>query len=674
MSAAWKSRFRKDHPPRFLQNEVRETPSISVCRVRKDVLFDERHALLRLQHRRATFDVVIALRVEGVSISGISRVEGIAWNTVARWLERAAQVCRRFNDETVTGFAVEELQADEIRTFVGAKTQPTWIFAAIEVWSRLWPSTVVGRRSYRNTLVLIRDVWSRMDFLRFPLIVTDGFDFYAKVVRRVFGPACLYGRVLKTRRNDRIVKVERRELVGAAWRFEEALNNSEDSSTLNTSFIERLNLTIRQGSAYLRRRSPMPRALEGDARRASGVAALLLQLRQTAQGSEVRARSPNSSHASETDHEAALVSRHLLGEDDSFVVARRDVPAYWGAQPSLFRQRATAGSRLATLDDGSTPRSIWRSADSSLTWPSASAAGSFSLESCERAGFETAGMGMSYAFTKTPIQRSPRPPVFSALHWSSRRSVASASYLAPPSIWPTRERCPATSRVLRCSSDWCVSRSLTSLVFSSLGCSGQARPTPRLQFWRAETTMRSRPSNGSSIPDGLPTGDGRSSTTRSSTPSATTSAIVGLSTSSRPTRTASATAFRRAADLQRILARLRRITLALPEAEETTSFGHPTFKVGKKTCAVLEEYKGKLPICFFMFQRELLGGHPNQPVSFRAAREVEDFGMYRANDGEKQGDAGMDCLEVRPLSFAVPALVAKAQGGSAGGHSLTSSK
>ena len=31
---------------------------------------------------------------------------------------------------------------------------------------------------------------------------------------------------------------------------------SEDSETLNTSFVERLNLTIRQGSAYLRRRSP----------------------------------------------------------------------------------------------------------------------------------------------------------------------------------------------------------------------------------------------------------------------------------------------------------------------------------------------------------------------------------------------------------------------------------
>ena len=182
--------------------------------------------------------------------------DGIAWNTVARWLEKAAAACRRFNSRRIAGYVVEELQADEIRSFAGGKRQPTWIFVAIEVWSRLWPSTVVGRRSYRNTLALLRDVSNRMDWERLPLIVTDGFDFYEKVVRRVFGPAALYGQVLKTRRNDRIVKVERRALVGAAWRFDEALNNSEDSSTLNTSFIERLNLTIRQGSAYLRRRSP----------------------------------------------------------------------------------------------------------------------------------------------------------------------------------------------------------------------------------------------------------------------------------------------------------------------------------------------------------------------------------------------------------------------------------
>ena len=44
-------------------------------------------------------------------------------------------------------------------------------------------------------------------------------------------------------------------LTGAAWRFEDTLNNSEDSSTLKTSFIERLNLTIRQSSSYLSRRT-----------------------------------------------------------------------------------------------------------------------------------------------------------------------------------------------------------------------------------------------------------------------------------------------------------------------------------------------------------------------------------------------------------------------------------
>jgi transposase-like protein/IS1 family transposase len=209
----------------------------------------------RLQHRRATFDEVAALSVEGLNKSAIARVKRIAWNTVDRWLTRAAQSCHRFNDRKITGVAVEELQADEIRTIVGGKKQPFWIFASIDVWSRLWPSTVVGRRSYRNTLTLFRDVANRMNLSCFPMIATDGFEFYEKVVRRVFGPACLYGQVIKTRRNDRVVRVERRTKFGAPWRWEQALRDSEDSKKLNTSFIERLNLTIRQGSAYLCRRT-----------------------------------------------------------------------------------------------------------------------------------------------------------------------------------------------------------------------------------------------------------------------------------------------------------------------------------------------------------------------------------------------------------------------------------
>ncbi len=44
-------------------------------------------------------------------------------HTVARWLESAATYAARFSDRMLKGFLIRELQADEIRTFVGAKKQ-----------------------------------------------------------------------------------------------------------------------------------------------------------------------------------------------------------------------------------------------------------------------------------------------------------------------------------------------------------------------------------------------------------------------------------------------------------------------------------------------------------------------------------------------------------------------
>jgi hypothetical protein len=89
---------------------------------------------------------------------------------------------------------------------------------------------VVGRRSYQSTLALFRDIAERANPEDIALITTDGFEFYERVIGQVFGPACVYGQVIKTRRNNRIVKVERRAVIGTQGRFDERLQRSEDSS------------------------------------------------------------------------------------------------------------------------------------------------------------------------------------------------------------------------------------------------------------------------------------------------------------------------------------------------------------------------------------------------------------------------------------------------------------
>jgi len=88
------------------------------------------------------------------------------------------------------------------------------------------------------------------------LFTTDGFEMYEWAVKRLLAGICIYGQVIKKRRENRVIRVDRRLLLGTKSELEEALLHSEDSSTLNTSFVERHNLTIRQGSAYLGRRTP----------------------------------------------------------------------------------------------------------------------------------------------------------------------------------------------------------------------------------------------------------------------------------------------------------------------------------------------------------------------------------------------------------------------------------
>ncbi len=266
-----------------------------------------------LRCTRREFGQVASLRVEGVSISATARVTGHSRNTIARWIERASTAAERFNRRMLRDFEIIELQADELCTFIGSKRRTLWLFATIEVCSRLWAGSVLGRRSSRNATAVLNDVILRGRVVGFPLIATDGFEYYFGVIARFFGSACVYWQVLKTRRNDRVVRVERRLKIGTASRLKAALLESEDSETLNTSFVERLNLTIRQGSAYLRRRSPC-HARGADQLRGH---VELLHCHPAAQGVEVRSRDSDASDAGRFGERANELERHLHGAGPS---------------------------------------------------------------------------------------------------------------------------------------------------------------------------------------------------------------------------------------------------------------------------------------------------------------------------------------------------------------------
>ena len=83
-----------------------------------------------------------------MSISATARVTVHSRDTIARWLERASTAAQCFNQRMLHDFDIQELQADELCTFVGSKRSTLWLFATLEVCSRLWASSVLGRRSY----------------------------------------------------------------------------------------------------------------------------------------------------------------------------------------------------------------------------------------------------------------------------------------------------------------------------------------------------------------------------------------------------------------------------------------------------------------------------------------------------------------------------------------------
>ena len=213
-------------------------------------------AYYRLQSSRASFDQVATMSVNGIDKSSISRIKNLSWNTIERWLKRASKHALHFNHHYLKGYQIKEVQTDELRTFVDCKKNVIWLFTAIEVSCRLWISMVVGKRKYQN---LKRSMFQflRNSLVSLPfLFTTDGFDMYRWFVQKYLKEVAIYGQIIKKRGKNRVCSVDRTLFNGTKTALAEALLESEDSDTLNTSFVERHNLIIRQGCAYLRRKTP----------------------------------------------------------------------------------------------------------------------------------------------------------------------------------------------------------------------------------------------------------------------------------------------------------------------------------------------------------------------------------------------------------------------------------
>jgi transposase-like protein/IS1 family transposase len=210
----------------------------------------------RLRSSPTAFDLALKLSMEGTSKAAITRSLGVSRATIGRWIARAAASARTFCDTVIRDVEPYEVQADELRSFAPHPEDRSWVWSAIEVWSRLWLSRRIGTRAQKNCLALMRDARSRCRAIDARVLIsTDGYAGYPRAVRQAFGPTCVHGVSNKVFRHGAIVRVHHKLVTGHRWQLAEALERSEDSDDLNTAYIERLNLFIRRALVYLHRRT-----------------------------------------------------------------------------------------------------------------------------------------------------------------------------------------------------------------------------------------------------------------------------------------------------------------------------------------------------------------------------------------------------------------------------------
>jgi IS1 family transposase len=150
-----------------------------------------------------------------------------------------------------------------------------WLWASLDPESKLVINFFIGQRTLEDCKLFIKDLISRIQSK--PLFTSDELPHYRTALAEQFShlenqpksgkrgrpkkpkvvidPELKYATVHKTRDNGRVVKVERKIIFGDPRLIDQIIEASKTSGTINTSFIERANLTLRNHNRKLTRKT-----------------------------------------------------------------------------------------------------------------------------------------------------------------------------------------------------------------------------------------------------------------------------------------------------------------------------------------------------------------------------------------------------------------------------------
>jgi IS1 family transposase len=226
---------------------------------------------------------------EGLGIRAVARVFEIDPTTVLHWLvevaDHAAAFSRYFlHDGRVTQVQLDELFAllsvvkdgkvSEAEALKRLSRSPHWVWGASDPVTKLLLTIDVGDRTLAVAQCVVHQVVQVLAPGCVPLFVTDGFKEYTTALLTHFGqwvqlprqraqgpapkprwiplPQLLYAQVVKAYHHRRVVRVRHRVVFGTVAGVHRVLATT--GWQINTAFIERVNLTIRQHVAAVGRR------------------------------------------------------------------------------------------------------------------------------------------------------------------------------------------------------------------------------------------------------------------------------------------------------------------------------------------------------------------------------------------------------------------------------------